>query len=210
MTRPIAVLRPEPGNSATAARVEAAGMIALRLPMFTVRPVVWAAPDPADYDALLLTSANAIRHGGTQLACLKVLPVVAVGDATARAAMAEGFRVKRIGRGSVDALLEQVDDRRLLHLAGRDRTGTGSATITVYASDPASVDARRLLDSIALVHSTRAAAHLADIAPDRRRIAIVTISAAVAAAAGHGWHAVATAETPTDAALIAAARTLAD
>ena len=64
MTRPIAVLRPEPGNAATADRIAALGLAAIRLPLFEVRALDWAPPDPAGFDALLLTSANAPRLAG--------------------------------------------------------------------------------------------------------------------------------------------------
>jgi uroporphyrinogen-III synthase len=37
MTRSLAVLRPEPGNAATAARIEARGLTAIRLPLFEMR-----------------------------------------------------------------------------------------------------------------------------------------------------------------------------
>ena len=64
MSRPLAVLRPEPGNGATAARIEELGFRAIRLPLFAVRALAWTMPDAADHDALLLTSANAVRFGG--------------------------------------------------------------------------------------------------------------------------------------------------
>ena len=58
---PIAVLRPEPGNTATAAWLAAAGFTVRRLPLFEVRPIDWSPPDPADHDAIVFTSANALR-----------------------------------------------------------------------------------------------------------------------------------------------------
>jgi len=75
VNRPIAVLRPEPGNRVTAAAIEARGRIAIRLPLFEVRPLAWQVPDPDRFDALVLTSANAIRHGGPGLAALLGLPI---------------------------------------------------------------------------------------------------------------------------------------
>ncbi|MGK6318742.1 uroporphyrinogen-III synthase [Sphingomonas sp. DT-204] len=210
MTRPLAVLRPDPGNAVTAARIEAEGLRAIRLPLFAVMAVAWKAPDPARYDALLLTSANAIRHGGAELDRLRALPVVAVGDATAAAARDAGFEVREVGTGGVEAIVARSIGVRLLHLAGRDHRDAGVDAITVYASDPLAVDPTPLLDSVALVHSARAGARLAEIAPDRSRISIAAISRAAADAAGAGWAAAAAADMPTDAALIAAARTLCD
>jgi uroporphyrinogen-III synthase len=212
MIRALAVLRPEPGNAATAARIESEGLRVVRLPLFAVTPVAWRAPDPAQYDGLLITSANAIRHGGPALEQLRDVPVFAVGDATAAAARAAGFTVAAVGDGGVGAIAAQAGGRRLLHLAGRDRAGRESEAevLIVYASDPVPVDPTPLLDSAALVHSARAGKRLAEIAPDRSRIAIAAISRAAADAAGPGWRALTVADSPSDSALIAAARRLAD
>lgn len=210
MTRPLAVLRPEPGTTATVRAIEAEGLTAIGLPLFVVVPVPWDAPDPEDYDALLITSANAIRHGGAELGKLAALPVVAVGAATAAAARAAGFVVQNVGRGGVDAIVARSAGARLLHLAGRDRVETGADTITVYASEVLEVDPAPLLDTVALLHSARAAARLAEIAPDRSRIAIAAVSFNVARAAGAGWAALNVSATPTDTALINAARALID
>ena len=84
--RTLLLLRPEPGLSASAERARSLGLDVITAPLFGVEPVVWQLPTPATYDALLLTSANAIRHGGDGLAQLKHLPVHAVGSATAEAA----------------------------------------------------------------------------------------------------------------------------
>jgi uroporphyrinogen-III synthase len=211
VSRPLAVLRPEPGNAATAARIEALGLRAIRLPLFAVRPLDWMPPDTAAIDALLITSANAVRHGGPGLASLRHLPVIAVGQATARAAAAAGFTVEATGEGGVHDVLWRTVGRRLLHLSGRDVAGeSGLPGIAVYASEPVRADASPLNDSVALIHSPRAAARLAELVEDRARVRIAAISAAAAAAAGDGWAASAVAAQPSDAAVIAAARTLAD
>jgi len=55
------VIRPQPGADATAARIVNAGHEALLMPIFAVEPVAWEAPSAADYDGILLTSANAVR-----------------------------------------------------------------------------------------------------------------------------------------------------
>jgi uroporphyrinogen-III synthase len=199
MKRPIAVLRPEPGNRVTATAIEAAGRRVIRLPLFEARPVAWAVPDSADYDALIVTSANAMRHGGPGLVRLLELPVHAVGQVTAEAARRVGFEVAQIGAAGAAALLAQAETagvRRALHLAGRDRSidpgGIIAEILTVYASDALPVgDAARLSGAVALLHSARAARRLAEIveaeAIDRGTIALVAISAQVAEAAGTGW-----------------------
>ncbi|WP_326523018.1 uroporphyrinogen-III synthase [Sphingomonas sp.] len=208
MSRPLAVLRPEPGNAATATRIEAAGHVALRIPLFDVRPVAWLPPDPADYDSLVLSSANAVRHGGLGLARLAGLPVHAVGDATAAVARRAGLWVTAVGSGGVEDL---APPGRVLRLAGREhRALPGSDTIIVYASNPLRPDLTPLAGAVALIHSPRAGAALAALAADRADTMLAVLSPACAAAAGDGWRAIAVAERPTDAALVAAAIALAD
>ncbi|WP_343520137.1 uroporphyrinogen-III synthase [Sphingomonas sp.] len=219
MSRPLAILRPEPGNAATAARVRDAGFTPLVIPLFEVKPLHWTPPDPARFDGLLLTSANAVRHGGMGLALLRGLPVLAIGPATAQAARAAGCDVARIGDDDFASLLrESAGFERLLWLAGQDRTAMDhpalAATVAVYASDPRPLaDAAALRGSVALVHSARAGVQLAGEL-DRHGVAraevrIATISARAAQAAGAGWDAVAIASAPGDDSLIDAARPLA-
>ncbi|PCG09160.1 hypothetical protein COA17_09760 [Sphingomonas ginsenosidimutans] len=211
------VLRPEPGATRTCAALAAAGVEASALPLFETRAVAWTAPDPARFDALLLTSANAPRHAGTALDTLSVLPVVAVGAATAAAARAAGLRIAHVGTGNArDSVAGAPHFSRLLHLAGRDRIDVPDVTaITVYASEarPEAADALEMASSgaVVLLHSVRAATHFAARIAQKRRSGtrIAALSAAVAAAAGDGWGATAIAPAPTDAALVATAVRLA-
>lgn len=218
MTLPIAVLRPEPGNAATAAAIEALGRRAIRLPLFRIVPLPWHAPDPNGHDALVLTSANAVRHAGPALSRYATLPVHAVGAATAAAARAAGLDVVATGSSDGRALLDAARAAGVtsaLLLTGRDRAVASHPAVTaiaaVYASEGiAIVDPAPLAGSVALVHSPRAANRLADIVLDRGRIAVAAISNAAAARLGPGWRAVTVAERPDDAAVIAAAIALAD
>src|SRR5690349_3328000 len=91
------VLRPEPGASATAERAKALGLDPLVVPLFEVEPVEWQAPEPAGFDGLLLTSANAVRQAGVQLERLRGLKAYAVGGATAEAARKAGFDIAATG-----------------------------------------------------------------------------------------------------------------
>jgi uroporphyrinogen-III synthase len=208
MPRPIAVLRPEPGNAATARRLVALGYHVLSLPLFAVRPVAWSPPDPAGYDALLLTSANAVRHGGAGLAALTGLPVHAVGEATADAARSAGFAVVAVGDAGVMAMRPPG---RVLQLVGREhRAFAGADAIMVYASEALYPDLGALAGGVALVHSPRAGRALADRVARRSGIAIAAISRAAALAAGEGWRTVAVADRPTDTDVITAAIALAD
>src|SRR3546814_7933926 len=62
----------------------------------------------AEFDAIMLTSANALLHGGPQLDRFKHLPAFAVGEATGEAAREAGFTVAAAGRSDVNALVKIV------------------------------------------------------------------------------------------------------
>jgi uroporphyrinogen-III synthase len=215
----LAVLRPEPGHAATVARIGKMGHEPLSLPLFRIAAIDWTPPDPAAFDSLLLTSANAVRMAGTALAGYRGLPVTAVGAATADAAREAGLDVEATGGGDgreALALLAENGRSRALHLTGRDHRLAQrppiAALIAVYASEglsPAPDAMRRLEGATALVHSPRAARRLAALVDaagiDRREIALAAISQAAAREAGAGWRRVAIASTPDDRAVIAAA-----
>lgn len=221
MSRRVAVLRPEPGNAATCARARAAGLDVTALPLFAVEPLSWTPPDPADHDALLLTSANSVRHAGPGLGAFATLPVLAVGAATADAAQAAGLDVMMTGSSDAAALIAGAGARwhRLLHLGGQETGivvgGTVTRSIPVYASVAQPIDDAAiagLAGGVLLLHSVRAAATFAALADraglDRTTMAVAAISDGVAAAAGAGWRAGAIAPAPTDTALIATAACL--
>ena len=134
MTATLLVLRPEPGASATAARIAARGVDAVVSPLFEVRPLPWEAPPPEDFDALLLTSAQAARHGGTALGQYHSLPLYAVGAATAAAGACDRLRrgdCGRSGRGGAGRAggngrtKAPAPPRRARAPAGRDRRRIG-------------------------------------------------------------------------------------
>lgn len=218
--RRLFVFRPEPAAGRTVDRARALGLDAIALPLFEVEAVEWTAPDPSDFDALLLTSANAVTMGGEKIAQLRGLPVHVVGEATAVAAEVAGFGVKTVGKVGVDELLKSVcGNARLLHLCGEDRREPSSATqeitaIPVYRARPIDrVAGLNQLDcGVALVHSPRAARRLAElVSPESRStIRLAAISAAAAAAAGDGWMVVRAAQLPSDEALLALAARLCD
>lgn len=210
--KPLLILRPEPGNSATAAGARALGLDVQPSPLFEVAPVAWTAPAASEFDYLLLTSANALRHGGAELAKLRELGVLAVGPATAAAAREAGFRVVRTGDAGVGGLLDTLPaGQRVLHLTGVDHQRAGDRhsvrTIAVYRANPlhCTLPAGEF---VALVHSARAGARLAHLAPDRSRIAVAAISAAAAAACGNGWAAIESVATPDEATMLALAARL--
>lgn len=212
MARRALVLRPEPGNARTCAALRAAGVEAVALPLFAVVPCAWDVPDAARFDALLLTSANAVRHAGDNFQALAHLPVVAVGEATAAAARAAGLAVAVTGDGdAARAVALAARYPRLLHLAGRDRVAApGVEAVTVYASDAIALgdDAMAAArDAVVLLHSQRAATRFVAIlgAVPRASVRVVALSNAVAHALGEGWGSVTIAVQPSDAAMVAAA-----
>ena len=209
----VLVLRPEPGATATVDRARERGLDAVAMPLFEVDPVEWPVPDPAEFDGLLLTSANALRHGGEGLQALRALQVYAVGEATARMARETGFDVTSIGEGGVERLLDAIDaGLRLLHLTAEDRIRANArqkiTEITVYRSRELPNPGEIPRECVALIHSPRAGRRLAELVEKRRRIAIAAISAQAAEAVGRGWLSVDAAATPSDEALLALAERL--
>jgi uroporphyrinogen-III synthase len=213
----ILVLRPEPGASETVRRLRDSGLEAISVPLFVVQPLEWELPDPARFDALLLTSANAVRHGGEQLVKLRGLPVHAVGEATAKAAREAGFDISSSGDAGVDRLLGSIDQElRLLHLCGTDRREPAGArqqitAVAVYQATPVGQpDLGSARGSVALIHSPRAGTRFGELigASDRPTIAVAAISDAAAQAVGDGWKACEAAAQPNEEALLALAARL--
>jgi uroporphyrinogen-III synthase len=221
VTAPLLILRPEPGASATLAAATAAGIDAWCFPLFAVEPVAWDAPRPDEIDALLIGSANAVRHAGSALSQYAGKPAYVVGERTAAAARAAGFTVAATGEGGLAPVLARAPaGSRLLRLAGRERIelapppGVTFVERTVYASEPQplSRECARLLKAhalprvVVLLHSAEAARHFAAecdrLAISRARIALAALGPRIAAAAGEGWAMIATAQKAEDGALL--------
>ena len=218
---PVLILRPEPGAGETARRGAELGLTVITVPLFRVAPRPWTVPDPGQHDALLLTSANAVRHAGSGLAALAALPAYAVGAATARAAEAAGLPIARTGQRGAQALIDAMTScglRRILWLAGEERSAVhpGAAQITAiscYAAcavaDPPGWAKAIAGPAVLLAHSARAAQRAAALAgPAQAHLHLAAISPAVATAAGDGWATVAAAALPTDTDLLALAAKL--
>jgi uroporphyrinogen-III synthase len=216
VSRPLLILRPQPGADETAAKARALALHPVVAPLFAVHALAWTPPPAAGVEAVMLTSANAAHHAGGGLMPFLALPCYAVGETTAAAAREAGFPDIRTGASDGGALVAKIASegvRAVLHPCGRERTvlPDGPVRITaipVYAAKPV----ERLPDAavralgegaVALIHSPRAGALLARLVRDERgRAALAAISAAAAAAAGDGWASVAVAERPRDEALL--------
>ena len=223
MTSDLLVLRPEPGASQTAHRAQEAGWNPIVLPLFIVASCPWTPPSAAEFDAVMMTSANAAHYGGAGLAAFLDRPLYAVGGATAEAAKDAGFKQILIGPGTATALADQMRAagvQRIFHPAGAatrpfDETGLRITRMTVYDATrmpPPDLAPHLRPATIILVHSPRAARYLdalcTEQAIDRSPLRLVAISQAALDDAGQGWGAVIAADSPDDAAMLAAASTL--
>jgi uroporphyrinogen-III synthase len=215
------IIRPEPGASASAARAKAAGLEPVVLPFFAITPRPWKLPQSANYDALLLTSANAVRQAGPQLQALRHLPLHVVGERTADAARAAHLIVASIGVSGVDDAIKAALDAghcRLLWLTGDDHKvpampqGIMLDNIICYASEPLplppATKQRIETADVIVLHSPRAARQFAQTADNmglgRASITLAAFSTAIADAAGAGWRHIILADKPLDSALLSA------
>jgi len=121
------ITRTEPGAHATAEVVRGLGLTPLIIPAARVE-VTPATLDLANVQALLMTSAAAARS--IQMTdALRALPLYAVGDATAEAALTAGFETVISAGGDGATLAALAADRMsprqgaLLHLRGREIAG---------------------------------------------------------------------------------------
>ena len=217
--RRLFVFRPEPAASRTVEKAKSLGLDVAAIPLFELEPIDWALPDAGQFDAILLTSANAVDLAGDKLERLRAFPVHAVGEATAVAATVAGLGVATIGNGGIDDLLAEIEpEERLLHLCGEDRRNPNRPRqpITVVpvfrARERTDVGAlaEELRGQVAVLHSPRAAQRLAELVRGevRSTVRVAAISKATADAAGDGWAEVRAAEKPSDTVLLALAARL--
>ncbi|MEO0419210.1 MAG: uroporphyrinogen-III synthase [Pseudomonadota bacterium] len=219
---PVLAIRPEPGLTST---VEAGR--ALRLPMHgcalsQVSPVAWEMPDLSRFDALLIGSANAIRHGGQKLAQLTHMPVHAVGEVTAKEARAAGLTIERLGKGGLQTVLDAVDPPvRYLRLVGNEYVdlnwpeGVSFEPSQVYevSSRKLTEDAAKLLqqDVIVLLHSAAMTrqfiAECDRLGVVRSRVTLAAMGERIAeparGALEDSWAAIHISDEPSDTALLA-------
>jgi uroporphyrinogen-III synthase len=94
------VTRPQPGATATASRLVAAGWTPVLAPFLTVRPARVALPGATSVQAVVAASGNAVA---LPIAYTR-LPLLAVGNATASRARAAGFSTVHSADGDAVAL----------------------------------------------------------------------------------------------------------
>src|SRR5882762_4439564 len=128
----VLVTRPHPDAEATASSLRAKGLEVLLAPMLRFEPVAFHDDMDARYDAVIVTSANALRGIEPHLAGSRLLklPLFAVGGHTASAARHAGFGKVVPANGDATALrdlmLASVKAKELkkagtlLYLAGAD------------------------------------------------------------------------------------------
>jgi uroporphyrinogen-III synthase len=199
MPRTVWITRAEPGAEATAARVRALGHTAFVRPLLAVREVP-AALDLAGVSALAFTSGNGVR-GFADLTPERGFRVFAVGQATAAAARAAGFRTVLSADGGVDDLAKALIGRKaelgggaVLHpgaaepagdlVGALQARGIAARGVTVYETVPAPWD-EALLDAlfgvdVVLIHSGKAARALAEVLEQRsaRHLMVLGLSKA--------------------------------
>ena len=128
----VLVTRPHPDDETTAQALRARGVDVLRAPMLRFEPVPFQDDADANYGAVIVTSANALRAITPHLAASRLLklPLYAVGENTAAAARDAGFGEVIASKGDAGALrdlvLASATSKRLkraspiLYLAGAD------------------------------------------------------------------------------------------
>ena len=224
MSRPLALLRPEPGWSASAADARERGLEVVGHPLFESEALAWGKPGGA-FDALLVGSGAVFRLGGPQLDAFGDLPVHAVGEATAAAAREAGFAVSHVGEGGLQGVLDAKSEEpvRYLRLGGEQRVklrpnpNQSLVERAVYRTRPRPlggelVSSLECGEPVVALHSAIAAGHFGSEI-DRLGIArdglfLLALGPRIAKAAGLGWAELYVADRPTDAALLAKAAAL--
>jgi uroporphyrinogen-III synthase len=213
------IIRPQPGADATAQRARNAGFEPIVMPLFAIERLPWQNVSPADFDAVLLTSGNAVRAAGEGLEQIRDLPVYAVGTATARALEQASLHSAFIGTGGVDELIAAAIDHgltKLLWLAGEEHSAPlpkpeielDIRIVYRSAALAPAADFREALRQadVVMLHSARAAKHFAalcdEAAVSRQDICIAAFSQIIANSAGEGWASAVVAPQPNDTALL--------
>lgn len=189
------------------------------MPLFAIEHLPPPSVPVDGYDAIMLTSGNAARAACGFLQSARDIPIYAVGSATSSALTNLSLPVAATGSSGVEALVGVAaadGHKMLLWLAGEDYSavpqiaGVHIDIAIVYRSavleTPADFAAQVPQCDAVILHSSRAAAHFADLCDagglSRCKITLATFSNAIAASAGDGWAQIIVATSPNDAALM--------
>src|SRR5271170_1980028 len=106
----VLVTRPHPDNETTAATLRARGFGVLLAPMLRFESLAFQDDLDADYGAVIVTSANALRgfEQHPEGRRLLELPLFAVGEHTAAAGRHAGFATVNTAKGGVSSLRDDV------------------------------------------------------------------------------------------------------
>jgi uroporphyrinogen-III synthase len=217
----ILITRPEPGASATAARLTALGHTSLIAPCLAIKPIALNLPHAPT--AIILTSGQAIP---ALPASYRNIPVFCVGDATAGRLREAGFGSVTSANGDADDLftlilasrlpgtyLLAVGERHGLALAKKLRaSGITLVRRTVYSASPlrilppaaaAALAAGEI--NVALFYSAETARNFIRLKPPNTAdIAALALSRSVAVVLnGLPWRQIHVALAPTEADLLA-------
>ncbi len=197
--KPCVIVRPEPGNQATAEAARALGLNVVATPLYSIIQVEFNIDLSISYDAILITSSNSIRSSSPVLEQLTHLPLLAVGEASAQAARKAGFGTIITGDADGQALGQKAVElgfRHVLHLVGDpykpvEVAGLTCAVRTAYRATelpvPPELKAALQEPCVILAHSPRAARRLSELASAKNASSLIALSAQVAEAAGEGW-----------------------
>jgi uroporphyrinogen-III synthase len=195
------------------------GLQPIIAPIFTLEALAWEPPPASEFDAVLITSANAARLGGPGLGGFLHLPCHAVGEAAAQAAEEAGFENIRTGPSDGTALLRMMIEEGLssaFHPHGRDHIPLhhphlGIVSRAVYVAEAADALPEQAVsglrrEALVLLHSPRAASHFARLLEasglSKAQVDLALISEQAAMAAGADWRSVSVAPAPRDHALL--------
>jgi len=208
--RRIWVTRASPGAERTAARLTTLGFTPLTVPLLAILPL-HVTLDLADIDALAFTSLNGVAAFAA-LSGERALPVLTVGDTTARAASEAGFTQVRSADGDLAALAAliraEASGRSILHPCAAEPAGD----LATAVGDTAQVRSTPVYGAqetgtappddwgAVLIHSPRAARALPRLIAGG--IAVAISPAAGAPLSGLDFAEVRIAAAPTEAALL--------
>jgi uroporphyrinogen-III synthase len=225
------VTRPREESESLASALAVRGIGAIIEPMMEIHYPAGETLDLAAVQAILCTSANGVRALARESG-ERALPLLAVGEATAARARAEGFTAVESAGGAVSDLVRLAAERlqpwggRLLHVAGEAVAGDLVGALRAHGfvterkvlyearpvqalSRPAVCAMRRAMIDLALFFSPRTAAifvKLADIAGVAECCRTITAVAFSAAAdevlAALPWRDRRVAERPNQSALL--------